>query len=106
MLQTRQRLPAAGLLAASTLRTAAEHGRGQSKQSHCLLKVIMVENEIGLPREERLRRAAYLGARADRLFRAECARLGLDANEAIKSPLSSIIARQWGITTADDVGRV
>jgi hypothetical protein len=43
--------------------------------------------------EDRLRRAKYLGALADRLFRNECARLGLDANEAIKSPLLSIITR-------------
>ena len=45
--------------------------------------------------EDRLRRAKYLGALADRLFR-ECARLGLNADEAIKSPLLSIITRQGG----------
>ena len=44
--------------------------------------------------EDRLRRAKYLGALADRLFRNECARLGLNADEAIKSPLLSIITRQ------------
>jgi hypothetical protein len=47
----------------------------------------------GFGHEDRLRRAKYLGALADRLFRNECARLGLDANEAIKSPLLSIITR-------------
>jgi hypothetical protein len=46
--------------------------------------------------EDRLRRAKYLGAIADRLFRDECARLGIDAEEAIKSPLMSIITRQGG----------
>jgi bifunctional non-homologous end joining protein LigD len=46
--------------------------------------------------EVRLRRAKYLGALADRLFRNECARLGLNADEAIKSPLMSIITRQSG----------
>jgi hypothetical protein len=46
--------------------------------------------------EDRLRRAKYLGALADRLFRDECARLGLNADEAIKSPLLSIITRQGG----------
>jgi hypothetical protein len=46
--------------------------------------------------EDRLRRAKYLGALADRLFRDECARLGIDAEEAIKSPLMSIITRQGG----------
>jgi hypothetical protein len=46
--------------------------------------------------EVRLRRAKYLGALADRLFRDECARLGLNADEAIKSPLLSIITRQVG----------
>ena len=45
---------------------------------------------------DRLRRAKYLGALADRLFRDECARLGIDADEAIKSPLMSIITRQGG----------
>ncbi len=66
----------------------------------------MVENEVGLSREDRIRRAKYLGAVADRVFRNECARLGLDAGEAIKSPLSSIITRQWGNATAEDVGRL
>ena len=42
--------------------------------------------------EDRLRRA--LGALADRLFHDECARLGLDAKEAIRAPLVSIIARR------------
>ena len=42
----------------------------------------------------RLRQAKYIGALADRLFRDECARLGLDANEAINSPLASIINRR------------
>jgi len=37
--------------------------------------------------EDRLRRAK---------FRNECARLGLNADEAIKSPLLSIIIRQGG----------
>ena len=46
--------------------------------------------------EDRLRRAKYLGALADRLFRNECARLGLNTDEAIKSPLLSIITRQGG----------
>jgi hypothetical protein len=46
--------------------------------------------------EVRLRRAKYLGALADRIFRDECARLGLNADEAIKSPLLSIITRQGG----------
>jgi hypothetical protein len=46
--------------------------------------------------EVRLRRAKYLGALADRLFRKECARLGLNPDEAIKSPLLSIITRQVG----------
>ena len=46
--------------------------------------------------EDRLRRAKYLGALADRLFCNECARLGLNADEAIKSPLLSIINRQGG----------
>ena len=46
--------------------------------------------------EDRLRRAKYLGALADRLFRNECARLGLNVEEAIKSPLLSIITRQGG----------
>jgi len=49
--------------------------------------------------ENRLRRAKYLGALADRLFRNECARLGLNADEAIKSPLLSIITRQGGVVT-------
>jgi hypothetical protein len=66
----------------------------------------MVENEVGLSYEDRIRRAAYLGAVADRVFRAECVRLGLDASEAIKSPLSNIIARQWGNATAEDGERV
>ena len=44
--------------------------------------------------EDRLRRAKYLGALADRLFHDECARLGLDAKEAIRAPIVSIIARQ------------
>jgi hypothetical protein len=39
-------------------------------------------------------RRAY--ALADRLFRKECARLGLNADEAIKSPLLRIITRQGG----------
>jgi hypothetical protein len=51
-------------------------------------------DEIRLSQEDRCLRARYLGALADRVFRAECARLGLDADDAIKSPLSSIIARQ------------
>jgi hypothetical protein len=46
--------------------------------------------------EVRLRRAKYLGALADRIFRDECARLGLNADEAIKSPLLSLITRQGG----------
>jgi hypothetical protein len=46
--------------------------------------------------EIRIRRAKYLGALADRIFRDECARLGLNADEAIKSPLLSIITRQGG----------
>ena len=50
----------------------------------------------GFGHEDRLRRAKYLGALADRLFRNKSARLGLDANEAIKSPLLSIITRQGG----------
>jgi hypothetical protein len=58
------------------------------------------QTRIWVPRggldEDRLRRAKYLGALADRLFRNECARLGLNADEAIKSPLLSIIARQGG----------
>jgi hypothetical protein len=66
----------------------------------------MIENEVRLTRDERLLRAKYLGAAADRVFRAECARLGLDASEAIKSPLASIIAREWGNAIAEDVGRV
>jgi hypothetical protein len=49
--------------------------------------------------EDRLRRAKYLGALADRLFRDECARLGLDPSEAIKSPLASIIDRRDDIVT-------
>jgi hypothetical protein len=56
--------------------------------------------EIGLSHEDRGLRARYLGALADRVFRAECARLGLDADEAIKSPLSSIIAQQGRGPTA------
>ena len=44
--------------------------------------------------EDRRQRARFLGALADRLFRDECARLGLDADEAMKSPLLSIITRQ------------
>ena len=47
-----------------------------------------------IDREDRLRRAKYLGALADRLFSDECARLGLDAKEAIRAPLLSIISRQ------------
>ena len=47
-----------------------------------------------IDREDRLRRAKYLGALADRLFSDECARLGLDAKEAIRAPLMSIISRQ------------
>src|SRR5262249_40620347 len=50
--------------------------------------------------EDRLRRAKYLGALADRLFRNECARLGLNADKAIKSPLLSIITRQGGRVVA------
>ena len=49
-----------------------------------------------IDQEDRLRRAKYLGALADRLFRDECVRLGLDADEAIRSPLMSIITRQGG----------
>jgi hypothetical protein len=40
--------------------------------------------------EVRLHRARSLGALADRLFHDDCARLGSDANDAIKSPLASI----------------
>jgi hypothetical protein len=47
-----------------------------------------------LSHEDRLRRARWLGALADRLFRKECARLDIDADEAVKSPLLSIITRQ------------
>jgi hypothetical protein len=61
--------------------------------------------EIGLFHENRTRRAEYLGRVADRAFRQECARLGLDANEAIRLPLSSIIMQQWGMATVDSVGR-
>jgi hypothetical protein len=46
--------------------------------------------------EDRLRRAKYLAGLADRLFRDECARLGLNVDEAMKFPLSSIITRQLG----------
>src|SRR5258707_11368134 len=35
-------------------------------------------DEIRLSQEDRCLRARYLGALADRVFRAECARLGLD----------------------------
>jgi hypothetical protein len=38
---------------------------------------------------------------ADRLFRNECARLGIDADEAINSPLLSIIARQGYAASAE-----
>ena len=41
----------------------------------------------GAVARDRLRRAKWLGALADRLFRNECARLGIDADEAINSPL-------------------
>ena len=51
---------------------------------------------VVIKHEDRLRRAKYLGALADRLFRKECARLGLNADEAMKSPLLSIITRQCG----------
>jgi hypothetical protein len=47
-----------------------------------------------LSHEDRLRQARWLGALADRLFRQECARLDIDADEAVKSPLLSIITRQ------------
>jgi hypothetical protein len=62
--------------------------RRKPKRSGLLAELIENEN--------RLLRAKYLGALADRLFRDECVRLGLDANEAIKSPLLSIITRQFG----------
>ena len=52
--------------------------------------------------EDRLRRVKYSGALADRLFRNECARLGLNADEAIKSPLASIITRQSGPVVTPD----
>ena len=55
---------------------------------------VIKRDNINLSHEDRRLRARYLAALADRLFRAECSRLGLDADEAIKSPLSSIIARQ------------
>ena len=45
--------------------------------------------------EDRLRRAKYLGALADRLFRDECTRLGLNADDAIQSPLANIVIRQF-----------
>ena len=57
-------------------------------------------DDICLSHEDRRLRARYLGALADRVFRAECARLGLDVDEAITSPLSSIIARQGRDPTA------
>jgi len=57
----------------------------------------MIEREIALSYEDRIRRAKYLGALADRVFRKECVRLGLDVGEAIKSPISSIVARQCGV---------
>jgi hypothetical protein len=50
--------------------------------------------------EDRLRRAKYLGALADRLFRDECTRLGLNADDAIQSPLANIV-----ITDAVSLGR-
>jgi hypothetical protein len=49
-----------------------------------------------LTHEDRHRRAKYLGALADRYSSDECARLGLDVREAMKSPLASIITRQDG----------
>jgi hypothetical protein len=54
----------------------------------------LVSMTEALSHEDRLRRAKWLGALADRLFRNECARLGIDAHEAINSPLLSIIARR------------
>ena len=51
--------------------------------------------------EDHLRRAKYLGALADRVFRDECARLGINADEAIKSPLMSVIARQGRVSNVE-----
>jgi hypothetical protein len=61
---------------------------------------VIKHRDIGLSHEDRRLRARYLGALADRIFRAECARLGLNADEAITSPLASIIARQGRDSTA------
>ncbi len=57
----------------------------------------MIHRENMFTYEDRIRRAKYLGALADRIFRKECVRLGLDADEAIKSPCSTIGSRQCGI---------
>jgi hypothetical protein len=51
--------------------------------------------------EDRLRRARYLGALADRVFRDECSRLGINVDEAIKSPLMSIIIRQGRVSSVE-----
>jgi hypothetical protein len=50
--------------------------------------------------EDRLRRAKYLGALADRLFRDECTRLGLNADD---DPLSRILS--FGSSDAVSLGR-
>ncbi len=61
----------------------------------------MIAQETILTYDDRIRRAKYLGALADRIFRKECMRLGLDVAEAIKSPCSSIVSRQCGIVAPD-----
>jgi hypothetical protein len=65
----------------------------------------MVDCQIELSYQDRLQHARYLGALADRVFRRECARLGLDADEAIKSPLSPISARQHQFLAQDDAAQ-
>jgi len=65
----------------------------------------MIDRQIELSYQDRLRHAKYLGALADRVFCRECARLGLDADEAIKSPLSSISAWQHRYLAQDDAAQ-
>ena len=60
--------------------------------------------QIGLSLEDRRRRARYLGALADRVFYHECARLGLNVDEVIKYPLSSIIIRQCRRAASEEQG--
>jgi len=65
----------------------------------------MADRQIEFSYQDRLQHAKYLGALADRVFRRECARLGLDVDEAIKSPLASVSARQHRFLAQDDAAQ-